>query len=471
MRLRLLNLSGGPNPDYISVHEVLHVGTRWFKAVAAALPHADRVGEDYSVTIRAGMTRQVWVSVNRPDLEAAAYTGAIELTAATGFCASVPVRLRVYPLRFPDQTTPLLGGWSDTNQQYNYGLTPENREAIIEHLQSHHVNAPWATRSVLPPGEYDADGTMTVEPDTARFDEWRAIWPDAKMYMVFLAVDDTFTGSDIDTDTEVFKRKVGAWARFWAEHMRKLGLEPGQLGMLLVDGPREREQYETVTAWARAIEDAAPELVTWEDPQPSHAEEHAVAMLGAVDVICPYRRNYYERGHWHRELIAEMQAAGKDLWFYSADGPARSFDPLSYYLMQPWHASDVGAKGSCFWCFTDNGRVSSRNEYPAPGKGPYCPTYIDATSNTPAKYMEAIREGAEDYEYLTILRERVVELEARGGDDDRVRAARALLDGAVARVMSIDLEPSYTWDQEKDRAVQDVVRIEILQALTDLSGP
>ncbi|MGC9319083.1 MAG: hypothetical protein ACP5KN_13705 [Armatimonadota bacterium] len=466
VRLRITGLPGGPNPDWISVHEVLHVGTRWFTAVAAALPEADRVGEDYVVTVPAGMVRQVWIAFNRPDLDAGSYTGSIELSAATGFSESVPLRLRIYPLRFPDETTLLVGGWSYTNMMA-YGLTSQNRAEIIDHLQSHYVNAPWATRAVLQPGEYDAEGNMVTEPETWQFDEWQAAWPDARMYMVFMAVGDSFDGSAMGT--EVFDRKVGAWARFWADHMQKLGLEASQLGLLLVDEPHDRGQYETIIAWAEAIEAAAPEIVTWEDPQPPSLEEHVVAMFESVDVLCPYRRQYMTRGEWYTELLAEQQAAGRDLWFYSADGPARSFDPFSYYLMQEWHAFGIGARGSCFWCFTDTGGVSCWNEYPAQGNGPYCPTYIDDTSNTPAKYMEAIREGVEDYEYLTMLESRVQELEGRGVEGARLTAARELLDTAVERVMAMDSEPNYTWDQPKDRAVQDQVRIEILQALTELS--
>jgi len=40
IRIRIEGLPGGPNPEWVRVHEVLHVGTRRFVAVAAALPLA-----------------------------------------------------------------------------------------------------------------------------------------------------------------------------------------------------------------------------------------------------------------------------------------------------------------------------------------------------------------------------------------------------------------------------------------------
>jgi hypothetical protein len=317
-------------------------------------------------------------------------------------------------------------------------------------------------------GSYDDTGVMTQAPDTANFDAWVAQWPEAKMYMVFKAVGDGFDGAKIGT--AAFDAKVGAWARFWSDHMESLGLRPEQLGILILDEPHEKAQYDIITAWAKAIEAAAPGLVTWEDPQPQE-DKDCLEMFSSVDVLCPYRHPFLSMPDWYRELFLGMQRQGKELWFYSADGPARCFDPYSYYLAQEWHCFKIGAKGSCFWAFGDNGRVSCWNEYPAAGNGPYCPTYIDETSITAAKYMEAIREGVQDFEYLTMLKTRVEELAAEGVPEDRLARARELLATGPDRVLAMEKGANYRWDEVKDRSVQDQVRIEVLQALVDLAGP
>ena len=44
LRLRITGLPGGDNPEWITVHQVEHVGTRWFTSVAAALPEAEMAG-------------------------------------------------------------------------------------------------------------------------------------------------------------------------------------------------------------------------------------------------------------------------------------------------------------------------------------------------------------------------------------------------------------------------------------------
>jgi len=89
---------------------------------------------------------------------------------------------------------------------------------------------------------------------------------------------------------------------------------------------------------------------------------------------------------------------------------------------------------------------------------------------TAAKYMEAIREGVQDYEYLTMLQARVAELAERGVGAAKLAAARELLATGPDRVMAMEQGANYRWDEEKDRSVADQVRIEVLEALTELAA-
>ena len=214
------------------------------------------------------------------------------------------------------------------------------------------------------------------------------------------------------------------------------------------------------------LQAVAPELISFQDPQPSEPGPPR-EMLEAMDVLCPSRHNYITRSEWWPGLLAEMEARGADLWLYNAKGPARSLDPFSFYLVQEWHAYAIGATGSASWAFGDAGGTSCWNEYPATDDGPFCPTYLDDTSVTAAKYMEAIREGIEDFEYLTMLRTRIEELEGRGVTVPQ--ATKDLLVEGPKRVLGGEEGANYRWDEPKDRSVQDAVRIEVLGALTELA--
>jgi len=472
-RLRVDGLPGGPNPDYLAVHEVLTVGTRHFVAVSAALPPASRDGQDYVITVPAGMTRQVWLGFHPTDIKAGVHEGRVVLDDGSGEGRSAPIRLQVFPLRFPDETTLCLGGWSYTNAESVYGVTPRNRDLVIQHLREHRVNAPWATSASLPVGTYDADGNLTGKPDTRNFDEWVARWRGAKRYMVFVALGDygsvrsSFAGSPIST--ALFRRKVANWIRFWAQHLRDLGPKASQLGLLLVDEPHEKQQYDVITAWAKVIQETEPEVILWEDAVPRE-HETCLEMMSCVDVLVPNRRQWLTGDEAFRELFLRQQREGRELGLYSCDGPARCFDPFSYYLLQHWHCFEIGAKWSGFWAFGDSGGASCWNEYLAEGNGPYCPIYLDETSVTGAKYMEAIREGVQDYEYLVTLRDRVAELERAGRAHPALSRAKALLAGACQRVLKGERGANYRWDEDKDRGVADAVRAEILDVLTELAG-
>ena len=137
---------------------------------------------------------------------------------------------------------------------------------------------------------------------------------------------------------------------------------------------------------------------------------------------------------------------------------------------QAWDAFRLDAKASCFWCFTDTRGVSCWNEYPGAAAGPYCPSYIDDTSVTTSKSMEAIREGSQDHEYLTMLAARVAELAGKGVPAAKLAKARELLATGPDRVLAADDVAYYAWDEDRDRGIQDRVRLEVLAALVELSA-
>lgn len=482
LRVRVKGLPGGDNPGYLRVHEVLSVGTRRF-AVSSALPGATRREGDWLVSVPSGMTRQVWLSFHPDDLPAGVHRGAIELRQGKGVAGSLPLRLEVFPLRFPDQTTLLMGGWDYTADEA-YGvpgadLTPTNRLALVKHLQEHYVNAPWAGGHTWTPGSYNAEGKLIAPPDTSNFDQWIALWPEARQWMAVPDTGNSFEGSAIGT--ALFNTKVGNWAHFWARHVRERGFSPRQLGLCLVDEPSSQAQYDIVTAWGRAVKAAEPELAIWENPtfrlevdlSKDETAPPDPKMLAVVDVLCPNRDtwNSPRMARIHKEPYQQHQQTGGELWLYNCNGPAHNLDPYAYYLLQQWQCFQIGARGTAFWAFFDSGGVSGWNEYLGKRTG-YTPLYLDATSVTGSKHMEAIREGVQDYEYLTMLRARVEELERRGGSATKLARARRLLETACDRVpvRKYGVEGTDPWDVPKDRTAADTVRVEILQALTDLRG-
>jgi hypothetical protein len=100
----------------------------------------------------------------------------------------------------------------------------------------------------------------------------------------------------------------------------------------------------------------------------------------------------------------------------------------------------------------------------------FCPFFVDREMGIiDGKHMQAIREGAEDYEYFAMLRDRVARLEARADKSAALQAAKELLADGPSRVTREISVERIEWDSPKDRALMDKVRIEALDALNALS--
>jgi hypothetical protein len=417
------------------------------------------------------MTRQLWFSFRPTEVQPGSYRGNVVVTDSTGTARTVPLRLRIHDLQFPERTTLRLGCWDYTDGDGIRGVTPENRLAMIDYLRDHLVNTPWATAAAMPFGRYDDEGNLAEAPDTTRFDEWVSRWPGAEYYMVFNGLgyrshtEASFAGSK--GKTALFERKIGNWIRFWAQHMRDLGLSAKQLGLLVFDEPSAEQHYDVIATYARAIGAAEPEVTLWVDPQPRD-DETCLQMMSEMDVLVPYRKQWLCSGEWFAELFADQKRQGREIGFYSCDGPARKLDPFSCSLLQQWHCFAIGANWTTFWSASDVGGADVWNEYGTQGGGPFAPLYLDSTGITGAKYMEAIREGVQDYEYLIMLRDAIA-LAGDGGNGLPVARARALLDTACDRVLAGETRDHYRWYEEKDRGVADRVRTEILEGLTALA--
>jgi hypothetical protein len=465
--LRIQGLPGGANPVYIAVHEVAWTDTNKGLPVAAALPLAERKDDGYLIHVPSGLTRQVWLTFHPRNIDAGNYPGKIELKGE-GVRLDAPLKLRIYPLDFPERPTLHFGGWDYTDLEAMYGVTSKNRPALVAQMKEHFVDSPWGTAKTLPFGKYDGVGHMIEPPDTSHLDAWLQLWEGARQYCVFLSVNDHL--ASFAMGTPAFDEAVKAWAMFWAAHVREKGLKPEQFAVLLVDEPQAGEQDAIILAWAKAIRAANTGIRVWEDPIYRDMNKANPAMIASCDVLCPNRQIFLSANQDYRDYFGGRRERGATLEFYSCSGPVRLLDPYSYHRLQAWTCWEYGAAASYFWAFGDTGGASCWNEY-ATERSSYAPLFLDADSVTAGKHLEACREGIEDYEYLSMLKKAVEDASARGANGKALDRARRLLADAPRRVNASSKTPSFRWHNENvDRDAADRVRIEILTALTSLAG-
>jgi hypothetical protein len=460
--LSIEGLPGGRSPAWVSVHEVPFTDTRSGVPVAAALPPARRDGDRWAVEVPSGLTVQVWLSFHTRGVPEGDHKGNVLIE---GF-PPVPLRVKVHPIDFPDRPALHLGGWDYTDRESCYEVTPENRGEFIRTLREHFVDTPWAQSAVMPAGKHDAEGKMTEPPADGEFREWIRRWPDARNYFVFSAVGESYAG--IPMGTPPFRRAVGEWIRWWSARLLEWGIGPERLGLLLVDEPRAPEHDRVIIEWARAIREAEPRVMIWEDPIWTDPSKGAPEMFRLCHVLCPNLPMWLDGGPGFAAFYLKEKAEGRRLWLYSCSGPGKLLDPYAYHRLQAWFAWKHGAQGEGFWAFGDSNGASSWNEYLAT-VGAYTPLFLDRHTVTPGKHMEAVREGVEDFEYLRMLDARVREIEARGGKPEGLAEAKRLLAEGPDRVTApMTSSRMGFWREAKDRSAADRVRGEVLEALARL---
>lgn len=454
----ILTLKKLPPGATIDASEVAWTETQSGTPVAAALLKVAARDDGFEIDVPAGMTRQVWLRLRAGDSDSGSYAATLSVGDA-----ALAVPIQVVSVRFPEKPRLHMGGWDYTNTDTLYGLTPENVMPLIEHLRSRHVDSPWATSAVLPFGTFDGSGRMIQPPVTSNFDRWIERWPDARRYMVFLDAQEAVGG--IDASSTSFAPAIAAWLGFWVDHARKRGVGPERIHLLLVDEPREASATAKMLPWARAIRRAATGVRIWEDPTFTPPPVAPPEFVEAVDAICLNRTLGASVGESYWNAAVALRGLGKQLELYDASGPTRTMDPYTYYRLQAWQAFAIGAKGSSFWAFADDGDASSWNELAGTRKA-FTPLFLDSRSVTPGKHLEAWVESAHDYEVLSLLAEAI---EAKPGEAGSTRA-RIFLQKAVATVLGAPGAGDFGWASRKPREAADEVRAEAAQLLEGLGG-
>lgn len=473
--LNLTNATDGPLTATLSVgglgraaahlswRDVLFTDTRELTPVAAALAPARTAAQGLRVTVEPGVTRQVWLDLESRGLPAGDYRGRLRVSSEGGQGqVVVPLSWHVADLQMPGEFSVAIGGWDETNGRGGYDVTAQNMLPLIKNLRDHGVNMPWSNPQVMPtPGQYDAQGNMTAPPDFTAWDEWVRRWQGVQHWGLFPNVGKAFSQEPMGTPR--FNKMVGAWVTAWVKHARLQGIKPGQIKVLLVDEPQADDQDQVIIAWARAIRAAQPEVMIWNDPVHAVPAKVAPQFYLTANVLSPNASCFLSRGQAYRGFFVAQRQAGRELWFYSCSGPSKLLDPDAYYRGQFWLNLRYGGRGSCYWAFGDEGG-DSWNAYAQP-RASYSPLFLSKTAVTDAKQMEAIREGAEDFEYFGMLARRVAELERTGARSAWAARAEALLVAGPERAVAIMGEDRQRWLTPKDRRVMERSRLQALDLL------
>ncbi|MDO4582868.1 MAG: discoidin domain-containing protein [Planctomycetia bacterium] len=448
----------------LEVRTVLWTDTNDGEPVAAALPEVAAEGNRYRISLQPGLVGQIFLAFCPKGLELKKK----ETFHATIRCGEekIPLSWTIYPWQFPEKTTLLMGGWDYIHGKGAYNVNEGNRDSFLRYVRSRHVNAPWARPTVLMNVQCGDD--LQVKLDTAEFDQWLAMYPDAKAWFVFLAqggwssqTRPTFLGQKVGTPE--FETVVKNWLQAWEKHWKTKGIEASDVHLLIHDEPHDGTDITGLMAWIAAIEKSGVNVNVWEDPCYRKLEKAPREFFLGCDVLCPNRPTWLQNREAFDSFYLSLREEGKTLHLYSCSGPVRLLDPYSYFLLQAWHGAAIGAKASFFWALGDGSGVSSWKEY-ALGRNAYCPLFIDPDKPdvVAGKQMEAMAQSVRDYELIHRLR---MEIEALKQTDPEKGAALARrLQEILAEVLWNDANTSaIEWKVPKDRTATEKARREILE--------
>jgi len=451
------------NVEYVNVTEPTDKYTK-----AGFYP--DPLPDQTPFTAPADKNSPIWITVYVPAKTAPGeYKGTVDVTANGIKKLSVPVSLKVWGFALPS-VSKLRTAYGNSMWQassYQGATTPEQCRRLTDLYNldffKHRISpySPYAYYDIKVNAE-----NGNVKLDFTDFDvAIQKFFPLFNTFMLprFGMWDDLgFKGDDAERMKIDYMRQV-------AEHLT----DKGQLAKgydYITDEPEE-SQYGAVIDAAKQVRMADPriKIMLTEQVEPK--------LVGSVDIWTPIVPNYDEQRSKAR------QAAGEEVWWYVCCWPHQPYPtnfidyPAIDHRILPWISWHYGVNGILYWetCYwQDNpweipmSQPSDRKSKWGNGDGHllYPPVkqksgaFIDKGPVDSIRW-ELIREGVEDYDYFSILKNKIDKASAD------VKSKPAYADAKAALKLVDDCAKSRT-EFCRDPEQLEAVRIRIGNAIEGL---
>jgi hypothetical protein len=410
----------------------------------------DPLLEDSFVSLKAGETGAVWLTVPVPgDARPGTYTGRVTISA-DGAETAVPVRVQVHPATLPAQMTLKVVNWYyPVVLTHTYGVPRWSEEfwrlveADAESMARHRQSVGHVILNETITAVEAADGRMSF--DFAHFDRmveafrtaglpWimgsalagRHEWTSTDFYALPLtlrradgtegqlpAPEDPASPDEakrrVYVMSDAFERYVATFLPAFQRHLEERGWVDSYI-QLQADEPL----HSNAAAYRRL-----GELVKRYAPRFRRAEANRTTeIVGALDIWAPL----LDQLDAQLGFYGERQAAGDEVWFYTCERPRgrymnRLIDyPLLKTRLLHWANYATGTTGYLHWGYNPSWGNPFANPGSPPGDGHLvypgvaklhgAPETEDKRHSLDSIRYEAMRDGIEDYELLRILAEK-----------------------------------------------------------------
>lgn len=373
----------------IDVRAASHVvGSGYLLFDDALLPVSDG-----TLTIPAGMTRQVWMILNSDDVHAGSYRSQVTIRSS-GKEIRVPLTATVYPIRMPENPTYTAQSWCYFTWQAARGFeeqtAAELRRCYANSHVLHHYYLPWPkvdrnTKKFVRPIELDFTRFDQMLDQRPYVKQW-LLWPGFEFGYFRLNYHQATDAPSIGTPehTRLFKE----WVRQIDHHMEERGLGTDRWAFYWIDEPGDKAFLEKIVPASKMAKEVDPSILIWEDHQVSlkSLQQHP----DAIDIHCCPLSFYLS----YPDILKHVQS-GKHAGIHYLAGGSKGGDPHQYYRLHHMASVELGLDGAGLWVWGDDG--GQFNDYDG-----HHPSYgmVYATDHGPltSKRREAWREGIEDVE-------------------------------------------------------------------------
>lgn len=385
-------------PSYAS-----HAPVGWYPDALIPLRDSDSTARFPGVApeIAPDTNQGFWVDVYVPrDAAPGTYTGSLSASADGTALGSIPLEVQVAHFTLPD-TIAMRSNFGGLGSRLAQQLGMETgspefaavEDAYIDLLLAHRA-IPSSLGNIWP--HWTPDRGVN---DSRTFERLRTMVEDRHVNALSVPF---FYHSEPER-CRAYLHDIGAYLR-----------DKGWLDLAYIymeDEPNDAEQYETVRQQGALIRDSGIRRLCTE--QTITSDPAWGTLYGAVDIWCPLWCLYDE------PTARERQALGEEIWSYTALCQGRGNTPFWQIDFPPvhfrapfWTSWHLNITGFLYWSsiYTAAGQdpwlaPHFRNQYWGEGMLIYPGRDAGQRGPVPSIRLKLIREGLEDFEYMTLAAE------------------------------------------------------------------
>lgn len=433
----------------LKIQHVVHV-----EAYGNRFPDDAIVPQAYGPIILApGISKRIWLTFNTRgmDLKPGAYFSNISVKTGDEKLYKVPIKLVVWPLRFPDKVALQSNTWA-----YFEGPIAGLERAAAQDLQDHYNTSLTIHHGFLPYPKIDNEGKFIEPLDFSKLDEVLAWNPGTRLWLLWPGFEFGFRnlGGAI-FGSAVWERVFAEWTCQIRDHMLQKGIDKNQFAWYWIDEPNGKVWDEVCVPASALLKKIDPEMLVWANPASTVNAGQLKNALPYFDIYCFPQGRVFDRGI--RDICGQTRL---ESWFYGCASDKNS-DPFASYRWFSWAAWRMGLGGIGMWVYADQNSVTF-SDY---NKGvSYGMIYRKEGCVMASKRWEAWRQGIADFEYLRMLRDAVLSARKANIAGTAIDRAEFILSHAVADVVGTN---SNGGDSSK-RSLPDFYKNQILKCLAEL---